>query len=74
MFSGSWSLDDLYNPMGAVLLKVSAGQWSTYAARLADLEGARRAAVLTVELRSSRRGSRSACRTAGGGGTAQSLR
>lgn len=52
MFSGSWSLDDLYNPMGAVLLKVSAGQWSTYAARLADLEGARRAAVLTVELRS----------------------
>lgn len=43
MFSGSWSLDDLYNPAGAVLVKVSAGQWSTYGARLA---------VLTVALRS----------------------
>ncbi len=42
---------NLYNPMGRVLLAIASGAYTSYPPRVADLEGVRRAAVLTTELR-----------------------
>ncbi len=42
---------NLYNPMGRVLLAIASGAYPSYPPRVADLEGVRRAAVLTTELR-----------------------
>jgi hypothetical protein len=42
----------MYNPIGDVLLWISSPAYHPYAARVVDLEGIRRAAVLTAELRS----------------------
>jgi hypothetical protein len=48
----TWSFSDVYNPVGTVLNKMSAGMWIDYGPRVTDLEGVRRAAVLVAELRS----------------------
>ena len=45
-------LTRLYNPVGDLVLWVSASGFVPYGARVADVEGARRAAVLATELRS----------------------
>jgi hypothetical protein len=42
----------LYNPLGHILLSSSAAGFGDYGARVADVEGVRRAAVLTTEMRS----------------------
>lgn len=42
---------NLYNPIGRILLWISAGSYAAYPPRIADVEGVRRAAVLTTELR-----------------------
>lgn len=49
---GAWSMDELYNPFGKAMVRVGAFSWSHYGARLADLEGVRRGALLAIELRS----------------------
>jgi len=49
---GLWSMGIVYNPVGKVFMRVEPSAWSAYSARLADLEGVRRAALLAVELRS----------------------
>lgn len=53
IFQGSeeGTLPFLYNPIGDVLLWMSSPAYLPYGARVADLEGIRRAAVLTTELR-----------------------
>ena len=43
--------DVAYNPMGRLLLAPEGRIWEGYVARVADLEGIRRAALLTAELR-----------------------
>jgi hypothetical protein len=50
--SAAWSFADVYNPVGKVLLRMETPKWSVYGARLADVEGIRRAALLTIQLRS----------------------
>jgi hypothetical protein len=50
--SGTWSFADVYNPVGKVLVRMETPKWSVYGARLADVEGIRRAALLTIQLRS----------------------
>jgi hypothetical protein len=42
----------LYNPIGDLLYLVGESEYDTYAVRVGDLEGMRRAALLTVQLRS----------------------
>jgi hypothetical protein len=42
----------LYNPIGAMVLAISGSGFGGYGARVADVEGARRAAVLATEMRS----------------------
>lgn len=46
------TLANFYNPVGDVILGVAGGSYDVYPARVADVEGARRAAVLATELRS----------------------
>jgi hypothetical protein len=46
------SFKHLYNPMGHLVLWTNASNLGRYGARVADVEGARRAAVLATELRS----------------------
>ncbi len=41
----------LYNPVGVILASVATPSYASYAARVADLEGIRRAALLTARLR-----------------------
>jgi len=41
----------LYNPVGAMLLPATSGGFAGYGGRVADVEGSRRAAVLTARLR-----------------------
>ncbi|WP_161827732.1 hypothetical protein [Steroidobacter agaridevorans] len=43
---------NLYNPVGDMLASVASGSYDSYPPRVADVEGARRAAVLATELRS----------------------
>lgn len=45
------SLEMLYNPMGNILLMIGSGGYEKYPLRVIDVEGVRRAAVLTTELR-----------------------
>lgn len=40
-----------YNPIGTVLLEITTANYASYPVRVTDLEGARRAAVLTAQLR-----------------------
>lgn len=44
-------LTRLYNPMGDLLMAQESGAYSGYGARVTDVEGSRRAAVLTANLR-----------------------
>jgi hypothetical protein len=46
------SFADVYNPAGKVLVRMETPKWSVYGARMADVEGIRRAALLTIQLRS----------------------
>lgn len=46
------TLANLYNPMGDILSGIGGGSYDSYPPRVADMEGARRAAVLATELRS----------------------
>ncbi|HEU4846192.1 MAG TPA: hypothetical protein VFT05_18130 [Burkholderiaceae bacterium] len=49
--SSDWSLEIAYNPVGKTLMS-EVPEWSSYSARLADLEGIRLATLLAAELRS----------------------
>jgi hypothetical protein len=42
----------LYNPVGRALLLINSSAYGPYGARVSDIEGSRRAAVLAAELRS----------------------
>lgn len=46
------TLANLYNPIGDILSGIASGSFDSYPPRVADVEGARRAAVLATELRS----------------------
>lgn len=47
-----FTFDSLYNPIGDLLSAMGSGHYALYPPRVADIEGARRAAVLATELRS----------------------
>lgn len=51
----AWGIaDGGYNLFGHLLLDAGATDWSTYAVRISDLEGIRRATLLTAQLRAER--------------------
>ena len=52
--SDEFILPSVYNPIGDILLWIGSPAFAPYGARVTDLEGIRRAAVLTTELRSRR--------------------
>jgi hypothetical protein len=45
------SISSVYNPVGRILIGISAGSYAGYNQRVADIEGIRRAALATVALR-----------------------